>query len=90
MNSHLYETKWKEVFKKTHWRRAHIYLLIKTTYRKSFSYWENSWEEIRAFRAFEVETKSENILRVNKRVFWGFYDYWFTIYVYRWRCGETL
>ena len=39
---------------------------------------------------FEVETKRENILRVNKWVLWDIYDYRFTIYVYRWRCSEAL
>ena len=39
---------------------------------------------------FEDETKSENALRVNNWVLWDIYDYWFTIYVHRWRCGERL
>ena len=53
---------------------------------------EKKWQEIRASREkFQVETKRENILRVNKRVLRDIYDYRFTkIYVYRWRCSETL
>ena len=34
------------------------------------SYWEKLWEETRAYREiFEVEMKTKNILRVNKRVY---------------------
>ena len=52
---------------------------------------KKSWEEITAGREkFELETKKENILRVNKWVLWDIYDYRFTIYVYIWRCGEAL
>ena len=37
---------------------------------REFHYWEKSWEEIRAYREiFEVEKKTENNLRVNKRVY---------------------
>ena len=82
---------WKDTPKES----IYIYLLIKTPYknleRERFDYWEKSWEEIRACREkFEVETKSKNMLRVNKRVLWDIYDYWFASYVYRWICGETL
>ena len=43
---------------------------IKKLIEREFHYWEKSWEEIWAYReTFEVETKAENILRVNKRVY---------------------
>ena len=56
MNSHLYETKRKEGFKKTQQRRAYIYLLeIKWVLMT-----EKKWQEIRACREkFHVETKEK-------------------------------
>ena len=74
MNPRLYKTKWKEDFKKTHWRRAYIYICWQKHHKKlierEFHYWEKSWGETRAYRdIFEVETKTENILRVNKGVY---------------------
>ena len=49
---------------------------------------------MRRYRAcgekLEVETKKENILRVIIEFYEVFTTYRFTIYVYRWRCAETL
>ena len=81
MNPHLYETKWKEDLKKTHWRRV-IYICWQKHHKKTYweSYGEKLWEETRAYREiFEAEMKTKNILRVNKRVYEVFTitDLWF-------------
>ena len=66
--------KMKRRFKKDTLKES-IYIFVdKNTIKKlmerEFHYWEKSWEEIRAYREiFEVEKKTENILRVNKRVY---------------------
>ena len=85
----------KRRFKKSQRKWVYIYLLIKTPCQKWYKTdWlseKKSWEERKACREkFKVETKRENILRVNKLVLWDIYDYRFTTYVYRQRCGETL
>ena len=70
----------KRRFEKTERRRAYIYLLMKTPYEETE---KKSWEDIRAGRdKFEPETKREDI-------YYDIYNYWFTIYVYRWSCNET-
>ena len=75
-----YKNWYKERFKKTQRTTAYIYSLIKTPYKnwyeERFEGWEKLWKEIRACREnFEVKSKGENTLRVNKWVSWDIYDY---------------